>query len=840
MSEIHIADFSSKVFRKSSNFSLSIWNPINERDIDINIYRDYSKTNNFNYVNDLVRTCSNKTSNLTSEQVVCIHEDNNAKAKEINNDSRSGFENPVRRKVNQVTSSIDGNCFRAIDTSDMTPTNELLDKLLIPPGERQKRLDNLERQSELFFRYLCLQIGTSAMVKSRRCIYNHFVFQPLPEMNVFYQLIGSKAEGLDMSGSDTDVLVTINYNAFEKNDSHSLKMGDLEYDSLMDNVPPGYVLLEFAGSHISFPSNTFLELSYFLQNKLWKEAFTKERHGPASMVTIIGEELDIVLSVHSESWPQIAKEWIYRKRCFGWPSEEMINAIVQKGCHIVPVGRSRNHANDKEWRLSFCIAEKELVKTFNQTQILVYGLLKILLKEILSCHKNIENLICSYFLKTVLFWVMEESRRSFWVPNNIFLCFHLCFRRLIQFVVDSNCPNYFVESNNMFEGRFTSHSKEELLGKLCELLGSGWEWILQSKSLYQFSYFIKGSKSQLELLAIMAFENERVESLKILSKLVVMGRRIICSTLVGPGRIKKCHLDKFLKVPILRKKIIPVFCHFIDIDQCNWKNKNLYTVYMFQMKLFTMDYHNNIVSGKTFLATWLYNQGKYEDCLKITGMAVKNLDLRIFHNVCKSRNYHKFKQIMNCCRDVGDLQYFCSFDILFPFKSRLMLKEISRLFHRNIISVFQQYRLRYVIFYPEIYVYFLRSLCFHRLGDQHNLEIEYRHMTDVDYISSDKSKFAYRLSRIMMKFYFNITRYDINIDFTNMLTMAYSFAPHVKKIDLTESDFYIMMNTHENMIKQGFHPDSASDLIGVSRDFCTKLKDLMKYVSTMKRHSVKM
>lgn len=124
----------------------------------------------------------------------------------------------------------------------------------------------------------------------------------------------------------------------------------------------------------------------------------------------------------SESWPHIAKEWINRKRCFGWPSGEMINAIVQNGCHIVPVDRSSDHTNDKEWRLSFCIAEKELVKTFNHTQILVDGLLKIILKEILSYHKNIEKLICSCFLKTVLFWAIEESSRSFWVRETIFVC----------------------------------------------------------------------------------------------------------------------------------------------------------------------------------------------------------------------------------------------------------------------------------------------------------------------------------------------------------------------------------------------------------------------------------
>lgn len=218
----------------------------------------------------------------------------------------------------------------------------------------------------------------------------------------------------------------------------------------------------------------------------------------------------------------------------------------------------------------------------------------------------------------------------------------------------------------MFEERFTSHSKNELLGNLCKLLSSGWLWILRSKSLYRFLYFIQGSKSQLELLKSIAIENEKLESLNILTKLVAEGRLILSSALMELDKTSKCSVNKFLKVPILRKKIVPMFCHFIDTNQCNLNNKDLYTLYKFQMKLFTMNFSHNVVTGKTLLATWLYNQWKYEDCIKITDVAVNNLDLRILHNCDKSQHCHNFKQIMKCCRDINYLHYFCSFYIPFP------------------------------------------------------------------------------------------------------------------------------------------------------------------------------
>lgn len=39
-----------------------------------------------------------------------------------------------KREANQVTSTIDSNGFVSTEYSDMTQTDELLDKILIPPG----------------------------------------------------------------------------------------------------------------------------------------------------------------------------------------------------------------------------------------------------------------------------------------------------------------------------------------------------------------------------------------------------------------------------------------------------------------------------------------------------------------------------------------------------------------------------------------------------------------------------------------------------------------------------------------------------------------------------------
>jgi hypothetical protein len=43
-----------------------------------------------------------------------------------------------------------------------------------------------------------------------------------------------------------------------------------------------------------------------------------------------------------------------------------------------------------------------------------HALLKLLLKEVIKKNENIDKLFCSYFLKTVIFWLSEELEQNVW------------------------------------------------------------------------------------------------------------------------------------------------------------------------------------------------------------------------------------------------------------------------------------------------------------------------------------------------------------------------------------------------------------------------------------------
>ncbi|CAC5371191.1 unnamed protein product [Mytilus coruscus] len=342
MAEKHFNEFSYKTVRKSSNFLHSVWQPTQKLDIEANIYHDYYKIGNYNYVNDFSNNCWKKTSELSHEQVVCIHEDNKEKAYENNT---SHFKSRVYGiDKNSFDSSFSSDSIISIPSSEMEVTDEFLDSLHIPKGKRGERITLMKKQSELFSRFLSLHIGTERIVKLRQLLLNKFV--NIAD-TLSFEIIGSRSEGLDMTGSDTDILVVTNLTAHESGEHLNNSISTVEYDSLMDGIHPGYVILEDIAS--SNEMHTCLDES----KKIINQFFKSKPHGPALMQSVLGADYDYVISIKSESWPKIAMEWINRNRQYGWPPQEMIYSIVQKGCHIVPVGSSRNHAEDKDWRLSF-------------------------------------------------------------------------------------------------------------------------------------------------------------------------------------------------------------------------------------------------------------------------------------------------------------------------------------------------------------------------------------------------------------------------------------------------------------------------------------------------------
>ncbi|XP_033749197.1 uncharacterized protein LOC117333889 [Pecten maximus] len=195
-----------------------------------------------------------------------------------------------------------------------------------------------------------------------------------------------------------------------------------------------------------------------------------ESNGPSSTCCLRGAMgSDIVNSFQCKNWPKEANEWISRTRLYGWPHQTLIDKIVNSGCHLVPVGDKCSNDTRLQWRISFVVAERSLVHSFSHIQVKVYVLLKYFLRQIKETFKKAigdDDILCSYFLKTIMFHAIENSSQMFWQDKNLFYCFWFCFNILISWVRAGFCPNYFIPVNNLFQRKIHGEHQQILLGIL--------------------------------------------------------------------------------------------------------------------------------------------------------------------------------------------------------------------------------------------------------------------------------------------------------------------------------------------------------------------------------------
>ena len=118
----------------------------------------------------------------------------------------------------------------------------------------------------------------------------------------------------------------------------------------------------------------------------------------------------------------------------------------------------------------------------NHTQFICYGLLKIFLKEAIDTNPEVKGLLCSYFLKTALFWEITTTSNQ-WNPSTLLFCFWNCFCRLLQWISCSYCPNFFIPQNNMFGGKIEGRNRYKLLQHLRILYLEGYKCLLRCQSL---------------------------------------------------------------------------------------------------------------------------------------------------------------------------------------------------------------------------------------------------------------------------------------------------------------------------------------------------------------------
>ena len=333
--------------------------------------------------------------------------------------------------------------------------------------------------------------GTEEMVTTRqdKCRVWDCIVSCEQNRGTYYT--GSKAEGLNLPGSDNDYMHDVNdlLNIRVAQTTQEARVASSPRISTLllctDNVNPGFALLRWLSNSplildplllrasqnmYGFPHlSSFLFTHECLQAANPGDGKTRVIHGPSietwsEYMDRSQSGYDTVPSIHCPFWPCGAEEWLHRPRRYGWPTPTDITQITDFGCHLVAIGYPLSSSKEMEWRISFSVAERILVWSFNHIQIQCYAVMKIILKEFIKVRCSPPNyVLCSYFIKTFLFWKFEVTESTFWRADNFRACISFLLVEFTKCIRDGELPHYFFPSFNLLSVKLTREAQRELL-----------------------------------------------------------------------------------------------------------------------------------------------------------------------------------------------------------------------------------------------------------------------------------------------------------------------------------------------------------------------------------------
>ena len=288
-----------------------------------------------------------------------------------------------------------------------------------------------------------------------------------PENPITIHYTGSRAEGIDCAGDDDFMFCNhlfrvfdsvSDLNTFGGSQNHiclialpthpgyatlsCTNLADIEKDETLNNIAETLKLAENCGFCRSDNMREVLMEPEEEDDLL----STATPHGPA--LTDEEANMDFVAAIPCYNWPKQAYAFSTRTRPSGHPNTEVTKTISSLMCFYVCVGHRLSCDPGKEWRLSFSLAEKLLVRSWDTTRIKCYIIIKILIKENLVADSNS---VCSYFIKTAIFWLSEAQPASFWNDDHLLMCVYVVLEKLSYFMDEGKLPNYFVPDNNMID-----------------------------------------------------------------------------------------------------------------------------------------------------------------------------------------------------------------------------------------------------------------------------------------------------------------------------------------------------------------------------------------------------
>jgi len=190
-------------------------------------------------------------------------------------------------------------------------------------------------------------------------------------------------------------------------------------------------------------------------------------------------EIDVVVGLQFYS-TKIMNKWLYRERNHQWPSKHLQKEIAEMEGYLVPVGHKLSEFQDIEWRISYTTAEKRMVHNMQDEQVRLYAAMKMINRD---CLKPKCKHFTSYFVKNLVFWVLEFTPIWAFTPSQFFERVISALCHLKRFLKRYFLPNYIIPERNMFLGRLTQVECKKMSVEVQNLIDSGCGFLFMSQKL---------------------------------------------------------------------------------------------------------------------------------------------------------------------------------------------------------------------------------------------------------------------------------------------------------------------------------------------------------------------
>lgn len=511
--------------------------------------------------------------------------------------------------------------------------------------------------SKVLYIGMCEKIGTQRQVALRREVADveEIIRNQINRSNVVKMKSGSEREGFKLKGSDVDTMYWPNdFRVIW--DPSQLYQTTAQKRILCDSSKsrPGFVLLLVPKNGTFNPyvsealspvqGSVYSCLSSAKYRKIMLHSVTpnSKPHGPCSSGKLGQVEYDDVHCFFSDDWPSLASSWA--ERCRSWPPVQVVEKIISNGCHFVAIGHTPDEEN--EWRISFSQAENKLVYSMNHSQFLTYGLLKLFLKDKYKEVDEKDKLLCSYHMKTVVFWAIQQNAIRHWYPQHLLEGFWVCFKLLLKWVYVGVCPNFFIPENNMFLSKVYGEKQKTLFQDLYRLYEQGISFLLQLPSVGPF--FLKAFTG-----------NPRFSVLTEEDALIPEDTfdKDVFSAIAGidtsfPSDLSGCLktldtielLRESTRYPILPKVRVDILQNTAFLLQNMFNklgNKKLYIADKISCKMLKLAAKKGFVSDVLFISLYFFSTLRFKDCLFYIDEAKKRLsqDFIMYRRGVKSQKY---------------------------------------------------------------------------------------------------------------------------------------------------------------------------------------------------------